>query len=83
MGCDSGFVYIFSEVSNSCDSAFSALLRTFRSKEPPETLDFSTTINFMVNSRISNILFIDGLFECFCGWGRPTRFYEGFRFVLS
>ena len=83
MGCDSCFVYVFSKVSNSCDSTFSALLRTFLSKEPPETLDSSTTVDFLVSSRILNIFFIVGLFEWFCGWGSPTRFCEGFRFAFS
>ena len=27
------------------------------------------TLNFIVSVRISNLLFIVGLFECFCGWG--------------
>ena len=69
MGCDSGFVYVFYKVSNSRDSAFSVLPRAFLSKEPLETVDSSTTVDFLVSSRISNILFIAGLFERFCGWG--------------
>ena len=32
--------------------------------------------------RTSNLLFIVGLFECFCGWGRSIRFCEDFRFVF-
>ena len=58
------------------------LLRTFLSKEPSKTLDSSTTSDFPVSVRISNLLFIVGLFECFCGWGRPIRFYEGFWFAF-
>ena len=83
VGSDSGFVYVFPEVSNSYDSTFSTILRTFLSKEPPKTLDYSKTVDFLVRSRISNIPFIAGLFECFCGWGQPTRFCEGFRFTFS
>ena len=83
MGCDSGFVYVFSKFSNSCDLAFSALPRTFLSNEPLETLNSSTTVDFLVSSLISNLLFMAGLFGCFCGWGRPTKFCEGFRFMFS
>ena len=82
MGCDIGFVYVFSEVSNSFDSAIFSLPRTFLSKKPPETLDSSTIVDFLVSSCISNILFIIGLFY-FYGWGRPTRFCEGFQFAFS
>ena len=32
--------------------------------------------------RISNLLFIVGLFECFYCWGRPIRLCEGFRFAF-
>ena len=42
----------------------------------------STIVDFLVSSRISNILFITGLFY-FCGWGHPTRFCEGFQFAFS
>ena len=83
MGCDNSFVYVFSKFSNSRDFAFSAFPQTFLSKDPPETLDSSTTIDFLVSDRISNLLFITSLFECFCGWGRPTRFCEGFQFAFS
>ena len=67
MGCDSGFVYVFSEFSDSGDSTFYVLLLTFLSKEPLEILNSSSTVNFLVSARISNLLFITGLFECFCG----------------
>ena len=83
MGCDSGFVYVFSEFYHSCNLAFSALLRTFLLMEPPETLESSMIFDFLVSSRILNLLFIADLFECFYGWGCPTKFYEGFRFVFS
>ena len=62
MSFDSSFVYVFSKFSDSCDFTFSVLLRTFLSKEPPETLDYLATIDFLVSVRISNILFIVGLF---------------------
>ena len=58
------------------------LLQTFLSKQPSDTLDSSMTFDFSVSVGISNFLFIIGLFECFCGWGRPIRFCEGFRFVF-
>ena len=83
MGCNSDFVYVFSKFSDSYEFAFFALLRTFLSKEPSKTLDSSMTVDFLVSTRISNILFIPGLFECFCGWRRPTMFYEGFLFAFS
>ena len=80
MGYDSSFVYIFSEFSV---FAFSALSRTFISKEPPETLDSSTTVNLLVSVHISNLLSIIGLFKRFCGWGSPIRFCKGFRLAFS
>ena len=58
------------------------LPRTFFSKEPSETLDSSTTFDFPMSVRISNLLFIVGLFDCFCGWGIPIRFREGYQFVF-
>ena len=83
MECDSSFVCFFSKFYDSCDFAFSALPRTFLSKKLLETLDSSTIVDFLVSVRISNLLFIVSLFECFCGWGRPIRFCEGFRFSFS
>ena len=74
MGFDNSFVYIFSKFFYSCDFAFSVFPRTFLSKEPLETHDSSTIVDFLVSVHISNLLFIVGLFECFCGWGRPIRF---------
>ena len=59
---------------------FFMLLRTFLSKEPSETLNSSKTFDFLVSVRISSLRFIIGLFECFCGWGRPIRFCKGFPF---
>ena len=53
--------------SDSCNFIFSMLLRSFLSKEPSEILDSSTTFDFLVSVRISDFLFIVGLFECFCG----------------
>ena len=41
------------------------------------------TVDFLVSVRISNLLFIVGLFECFCGLECPTRFCEGFWFSFS
>ena len=32
--------------------------------------------------RILNLIFIVGLFECFCGWGRLIRLCEGFWFAF-
>ena len=58
------------------------LPRTFLSKEPLETVNSSMTFDFSVSVRISNLLFIVGLFECFCGWGHPIRFCEGFQFAF-
>ena len=69
MAFNNSFVYVFSKFSDSYDFAFSVLSQTFLSKEPLETLDSSTTVNFLVSVCISNLLFIVGLFECFCGWG--------------
>ena len=60
----------------SFDFSFSVLLRTFLSKEPLETPDSSTTFDFPVRVRVSNLLFIVGWFGCFLG--RPIRFSEGF-----
>ena len=55
----------------------------FPFKEPSETLDSSITFDFPMSVRISNLYFIFSLFTRFCGWGRPIRFYEGFRFAFS
>ena len=63
---NSSVFYVFSKFSNFFDFSFSMLLRTFLSNEPSETLDSLTTFNFPVSVRISNLLFIVGLFECFC-----------------
>ena len=68
------FHLVFSKFSYSCNFAFSVLLRTF--------LDSLRTFDFPVSVRISNFLFIVGLFECFCGCGHPIRFYEGFWFTF-
>ena len=57
MGCDSSFVYVFSEFSDLCDFAFPALLRTFLSKEPSETVDSLTTVDFLVSVRILRFFF--------------------------
>ena len=51
----------------SCNFAFSVLLQTFLSKEPSETLDFSTIFDFSVNVRVLNLLFLVGWFGCFLG----------------
>ena len=67
----------------SYEFSFSAFPRTFLSNEPPETLDSLATVDFRVSVRISNLFFISGLFECFCGWGSPIRFCEGFWFSFS
>ena len=55
MGFNSSFFYFFSKFFYSCDFAFSVLPWTFLSKEPLETLDSSTTVNFPVSVRISNL----------------------------
>ena len=36
-------------------------------RKPSETLDSSTTVDFLVSARISNVLFIVSLFKCFVG----------------
>ena len=54
------------------------LMQTFLSNEPSKTLDSSTTFNFMVTVRFSNLLFIVGWFGCFLG--HPIRFNERFLF---
>ena len=69
MGFDSIFVYVFSKFSDSYDFAFYVLLQTFLSNVLSETLDSSMTVDFLVSVPISNLLFIVGLFTCFCGWG--------------
>ena len=48
MGFNSSFIYILSKFFYSCYFSFSVLSRTFLSKEQPETLDSSTTVNFLV-----------------------------------
>ena len=58
------------------------LFRTFLSKGSLETLYSSMTFNFPMSVRISNPLFIVGLFDCFRGWGRLIRFCEGFQFAF-
>ena len=65
-----------------CNFACFVLMRTFLSKEPSKTLDSSTNFDFPVSVHISNLIFIVGLFECFCGWRRPIRLCEGFWFAF-
>ena len=48
MGFNSSFVYVFSKFFYSCDFAFFVLPRTFLSKDPPETLDYLKTVDFLV-----------------------------------
>ena len=59
----------------SCISPSSALLQTFLSKEPSETLDASMTFNFSVS--VCNSIIFRSL-ECLCCRRRPTSFYEDF-----
>ena len=47
MGCDSSFVYVFTEFLNFCDFTFPALPQTFLSKEPPETPTTSSLVVVM------------------------------------
>ena len=53
MGSNSNFVFVFSEFSDFYNFSFSVLPRTFLSNEPSETLDSSTTVNFLVSVHIS------------------------------
>ena len=78
MECDSSFVCFLFKFSDSYDFTFSALPQTFLSKEPLETLNSSTTIDFLVSVHISNLFFIISLFECFCGWGLLLGFAKVF-----
>ena len=56
--------------------SFSVHLQIFLSNELSENLDYSTTFSFLVSVRVSNLLFIIGLFRCF--FGHPIRFNEVF-----
>ena len=63
-------------------SPSSALLQTSLSKEPSETLDASTTFDFLVSVFNSNLFRITGSLECLCCWRRPTCFYKVFEFLV-
>ena len=65
MGFNNSFFYVFSKFSYSCNFAFSVLMQTFLSNEPSETLDSSTTFNFLMSVRISNFSFIVGFLSVF------------------
>ena len=53
-------------------------MQIFLSNEPSETLDASTTFDFLVSVFNSKIFRVAGLLECLCCWRRPTGFYDGF-----
>ena len=67
---------------NSCNFAFYLLLRTFLSKEPSKTLDYSTTFGFPVSVRVSNLFFIIGWFGCFWGVLFGSAKVFGSRFLV-
>ena len=84
---NSGFFYVSSEVffSFSFDSyisSSSALLQTSLPKEPLETLNASTTFDFMVSVYNSNLFRVPSLLECFHSWRCSISFREGFWFTL-
>ena len=84
---NSGFFYVFLKVFFSfsfdyCISSSSALLQTSLPKEPSETLNASTTFDFLVSVFNSNLFRIASLLECFHVWRCSISFRKGFWFTL-
>ena len=58
------------------------LLQTSFPKEPSETIDASTTFDFLVSVYNSNLFYVLGLLGCLRGWRCSISFHIGFLFTF-